>query len=107
MVPCQFNLCGSAVYDLVVYNVGASYIYNWAPDQPNMNYFAGMRKQWGLLNPMNGILTSSSDNGTSAGYTVPDWVKHATLQELQWLKDPFGRQALALLQNFGSLWGLS
>jgi hypothetical protein len=107
MVPRQFRFAGCNVYDLAVYNVGASYVFNWAPDQPNMTYFAGQRKAWGLLNLNAGILNSTSDETTSSGYTVPDWAKNATMGDLQMLKDPFGRQALAILQNFGSLWGLS
>jgi hypothetical protein len=107
MVPCQFRLAGCEIYDNAVYCCATSFIINWAPDQPNLTFFADLRKEYGIFGMKTGILNSTSDETTSAGYVVPDWAKNATLADLQTMKDPFGRQFLGLLQSMGSLWGLS
>lgn len=112
MVPYQFQLVCPApdIYQLAVCCAGASFIINWAPDAPdaaNPTYFADLRKKYGIQSSQIGLLTSASDNGTGDSFQLPDWAKEASMQDLQWLRDPFGRQLLGMLQQFGSLWGLS
>jgi hypothetical protein len=112
MVPWQFScVCPSPdIYQLAVCCAGASFLINWAPDvstAANPTYFADLRKEYGILQSQVGLVSSASDEGTSSGYQLPDWATNANMQDLQWLRDPFGRQLLALLQQFGSLWGIS
>ena len=55
-----------------------------------------------------GVIGSTSDQGTSASYATPDFMRGLSLYDLQLLKSPFGRAYLALAQRYGpAAWGLS
>jgi len=102
------------VYAFAVYNLGGSYIINFAQDMTNapvyqngLPFFAYMRKQWNISGYVSGTIQSSSDVSTSESMVVPDYAKDMSLYELQLIKDPFGRQYLSLAQNFGPLWGMN
>jgi len=98
---------GTPLYDLCVYNCGASYIINWAPDQPRMDYFKKMREGLGINTFVGGVVSSTSDETDSTTLATPDWVKGASIADLQYLKDPYGRFYLGMMQRMGSLWGMS
>lgn len=106
LTPCGFACASSTLYELMVYSCASSFLLNNTPDQPAQTYFSDLREKYGLLDSFNGIITAAGDQGTNAAAVVPDWVKRATLQELQWMKDPFGRQFLGFLQMAGSNWAL-
>ncbi|MDR8054214.1 hypothetical protein [Burkholderia cenocepacia] len=106
LTPCGFNRASSSIYELMVYACATSFLLNNTPDQLNQSWFDQVRTKYGLLDSFNGIITSAGDQGTNAAAVVPDWVKRATLAELQWMKDPFGRQFLGFLQMAGSNWAL-
>ncbi|CAB5282769.1 hypothetical protein IST455A_00477 [Burkholderia multivorans] len=106
LTPCEFQCASAAIYELMVYYAATSFLYNNAVDQPGQNWFANVQKEYGLLSGFNGIIQSAADQGTSAATVVPDWVKSATLQELQWMKDPFGQRFVGYLQMMGSVWSL-
>ncbi|WP_321868612.1 hypothetical protein [Paraburkholderia tropica] len=112
MVPGEFPWVFPSpdIYQLAVNCAAASFLINFAPDVPtaaNPTFFNDLRKQYGLFSSQVGLLSSTSDEGTSSSYQLSDWTKNANMQDLTWMKDPFGRQLLGLLQQFGSLWGLS
>lgn len=105
------------LYMLAVYNLAGSNLLNWAQDPtpitpyPNasstVGFFTYTRQQLGLGNLSLGLLTSSSDEGTSAGYQIPAAMQNLSLADLQLLKDPYGRAYLAMAQKAGTLWGLT
>ena len=106
---------GLATYQCVVGNTNTQpsadaadampgYVHVWAAAQ---GYFTAIRQSLGINNLALGVLQSSSDEGTSASYVVPDFLKNLSLADLQYIKDPYGRQYLAFAQRYGSLWGLN
>lgn len=95
------------VYALAVYNLGTSYLVNFAEDTPPDTTFSMLRKKLDIDGPALGSVTSTSDEGTSVSVQAPDFFSQLSLEELQQLKDPFGRRYLALAQKAGSVWGLN
>lgn len=96
------------IYNLAVYNLGASQIINFAEDQPGFTYFADRRKSYGILNFAAGVVASTADASTSVSLLNPDFMKQLTLQDLQNMKDPYGRQYIAFAQAYGpTIVGLS
>lgn len=102
-VPCQIMRYAPYWYDLAVYNLGASFLLNWS----NADFFVALRTSLKLNNFTAGVITNASDESTSAGLLVPDYFKNMGLMDLQMLKDPYGRQYLAIAQQLGDLWGLT
>lgn len=100
-------LCASGIYALAVYNLAGDNLVNYAPDQPNADYFTQLRKAYNLTGFVPGVVTSTSDEGTSASYLNSEFMKNLTLGNLQNLKTPWGRQYLIFAQDFGTLWGLT
>lgn len=96
-----------SIYALAVFNLAASTILNFAQDQTGRTYFTDLRKEMGMTNFSAGVITSSSDQGTSQSTLNPEFMKTLTLQNLQALNDPYGRQYLMFAQAYGSLWGLT
>lgn len=95
------------IYTLAVYNLGADMMVNWAPDQPGETFLQDLRDKFGIYNFAPGVVSASSDNGTSSSLLNPDFMKGLTLANLQNLKTPYGRQYLAWAQSFGPIWGLT
>jgi hypothetical protein len=108
--PCGSNslgYTGPSIYDLAVYNLAGDNLINFASDVPGGTFFATARQGYGLNSFVAGVVSSTSDNGTGESMTVPDSLKDLTLQNLQSLKTPWGRQYLYFAQAYGTLWGLS
>lgn len=108
--PCAVNslgYTGPSIYDLATYNLAGDNLINFATDQPGMTFFADARTSYGINSFVAGVISSTSDNGTGETMTVPDSLKNITLQNLQQLKTPYGRQYLYFAQSFGTLWGIS
>lgn len=107
----------SSFYTLAVYNLAGSNLINYAQDLPDAAevpgsdppapFFAWLRKKWNINGFVSGVINSASDEGTSESMTVQKAAEDFTLADLQYLKDPYGRQYLAFAQRFGTLWGLS
>jgi hypothetical protein len=98
---------GQDYYCFAVYLLATSFLINWCPDQTGGTYFQTLRQQWGITSFVGGTIQSSSDNGTSESLLAPDFLKGLTPGQLQQLKDPFGRQALAMAADLGPIWGIS
>lgn len=92
---------GWSLYALAVYYYGADYLINWAPDQSGQTWFADARKAFNISAPVAGIVSSTSDQGTSSSYAVPDWARGLQFGDLQLNKTPYGRAYLAIAQNAG------
>lgn len=96
-----------ANYTLAVYNLGMSNLVEWAPDQTGQTVFKDLRTQYLLNAFVSGVIQSSSDEGTSKSMVVQEAAKNFTLADLQYLKTPWGRTYLQIVQRAGTLWGLS
>ena len=97
----------STVYANAVYNLAGDMLINFANDQDGRTYFKDLRTRFNINNFQPGVISSSSDTGTSTSLLNPEFMKTLTLSDLQNLKTPFGRQYLMIAQAQGTLWGLS
>lgn len=104
-------------YMLAVYNLGTDILINIAQDpsgapvvpgsKPPQPFFAFTRKQLNLNSFVTGVITSTSDQGSSESMEVPEQVKTFTLADLQNLKTPWGRAYIGIAQSVGTDWGLT
>lgn len=113
------NSGGLTIFALAVYNLAGSNLLAYAQDQedapivpgsgePGLPFFAYTRKRWNIDGFVSGVVQSTGDEGTSTAMVVQEAAKAFTLANLQQLKDPYGRQYLALAQSYGpSTWGIS
>lgn len=115
----QLNSGGYTIYALAVYNLAGSNLLAYAQDasnaptvpgsgDPGLPFFAYARKQYNINGFVSGVVESTNDQGTGSSFVVQEAAKNFTLANLQQLKDPYGRQYLALAQSYGpSTWGIS
>lgn len=107
IVLCQLRCVSPFLYNQAVYNLAASILIQYAPDQQGSNFFAAYRSQNGIGKFTPGVITSSSDSSTSQSWLTPDFMKNLTLADLQNLKNPYGLAYLAIAQSYGAIWGLT
>lgn len=98
---------GGIGYTLAVYNCAGHIQIRITPDQTDRDFFACKRREFDLLKPSYGVVTSTSDDGTSVTLATPDALRNLTLGDLDFIKTPWGRTYLAYAQDFGGIWGLS
>ena len=98
---------GPSIYDLAVYNLAGDNLINFAQDQPGQVFFQEARASYGINSFVAGVIASTADATDSESLATPEAMKTLTLQNLQNLKTPWGRQYLYFAQAYGSLWGLS
>jgi hypothetical protein len=98
---------GSDYYVFAVYSLATSFLLNWCPDQPDQTFFADQQRQLGLTTFVGGVVQSTADQATSDSLLSPEFLSGLTIQQLQALKDPYGRQWLAMQQDMGNVWGIS
>lgn len=103
------NLPGvaSIEYTLAVYNCAGHILLRITPDMAGQTYFATARTNFQLLSLVPGVIASSSDQGTSESFRVPEQFANLTVGDLDMLKTPWGREYLAYAQDFGAISGLS
>ena len=107
------GLVSTTMWNLMTYNLAADNLINFAPDQTGQNFFTNLRVAYGITNAtavpqfVPGIVSSTSDNGTSTSLLNPDFMKEFTLSNLQNLKTPNGRIYLGYAQRMGTVWGLT
>lgn len=94
-------------YVRAVYNLGGSNVLNFAQDQDGREYFETQRKKYATNAFQPGLVTTTSDQGTVTSLLNQEAMRTFTLANLQQLKDPYGRQYLAIAQSYGTLWGAS
>lgn len=103
---------GQDYYCFAVYCLATSFLLNWCPDNPvltppNNTYFATLRSKWNLTGFVGGTIQSSADESTSESLLAPEFLKSLTPMQLQALRDPYGRQWLAMQADNGAIWGMS
>lgn len=107
MVPLDLNAMNPDMYTVCVYNYSGSLLLQWQQDYVNQVFFADARQAYGMNTFTAGVISSASDNGTSESMTVGQGLSNLDLASLQRAKDPYGRQALAIMMSLGTLWGLT
>jgi hypothetical protein len=98
------------IYTLAIYNLAMDRLVNYAQDQTGLTYFKDLRgkDQYNLQYAFApGVPSSTGDQGTSVGLLNPEWMQTLTIQDLQTLRTPWGREYMAFAQSYGNLWGLS
>lgn len=78
-------------------NPGAS----TSPGLFNLVFFSQLRQQFNLLGFVAGVVQTSTDQGTSTTLAVPDFFKNLTLDDLDFIKTPWGRAYKAYEQKAG------
>lgn len=119
-VRLGFARIAPAVYQLMVYNLGGHYLAQFAqdpfplPDPPFIvvdgvpyGFWSYLRKSTGLNGFVSGVVTASSDEGTSVSLSVPKWSDNLTMGQLQLTNTPWGRTYLGWAQDAGTAWGMS
>ena len=104
-------VCAGIEYTLAVYNCAGAILVRTTPDQAMRSTepgsFTWLRNKYGLDKPSFGVVSSTSDEGTSVSLAVPDALKQLTLGDLQFLQTPWGREFLSYNQDFGGVFGIS
>jgi len=107
IVNLQIKTLSPFLYEMALNNLAADNLVNWAQDSTGSTFWADLRKSFGVNNFAAGVVQSANDNSTGMSALVPDFFKGLTMGNLQSLKTPYGRQYLAIVQDWGPLWGLS
>lgn len=112
IVSLQLQMVSPLSYMLAVYNLAANNLVTYAEDLPDapvyqndLPFFAYQRQRFGISSFVGGVISSSSDNGTSQSIDVVDSLKSLTLLDLNALNTPWGRTYLMFAGQIGSLWG--
>jgi len=101
------NQIPSGLYTVCVYNFAGSVMLQWQQDVPGQTFFADARASYNINSFVAGVITTAGDNSTSESLTVGKGLQNLQIGDLQRLKDPYGRQALSIMQSLGTLWGLN
>lgn len=106
-IPCQLQQVSPLLYTYCVYDWGVSVLLQFQQDQAGQDYFTKLRADYGVYNLVAGVISATADEGTSTSLTVGRSLSDLSLQDLQRVKDPYGRNAIATLMSLGPLWGLT
>lgn len=91
------------LYTNAVYNLATDFLLTNATDQAGQSFFSSYQAKYNLRAFVGGVIQSASDESTSSSMVVPKQFDALTIQNLQNLKTPYGRQYLATVQSLGSL----
>jgi hypothetical protein len=83
-----------------------------APNVPGTNppqkYWAYQRSIYKIDNFTPGVVSSTSDNGSSVGLDNPEMMVQLNMMDLQNMKTPWGRRYMTIAQQMGpTAWGIS
>ena len=106
-VPQDFASVAPSIYTLTVYNWGGSQLLQYQQDIQGQTFFADARSAFNINSFVAGVVNSANDVSTGEGLSVGHGLQNLQLIDLQRIKDPYGRQALAYMQSIGTLWGLT
>ena len=107
IVYIRIQEVSQSIYDSAVYNLAFSNLIEFASDQPAQTFFADQRSKFNILGFVPGVISSTSDEGTSESLLNPDFMRGLSMADLQYLKTPWGRQYLSIAQRVGPIWGMS
>ena len=107
VVSPQIQQISSLLYDTAVYNLAADYLINYAPDVAPYDFFEQLRAKFDCIGFVSGVITSSSDSGTSQSLQVPNAFSEITISDLQRFKTKYGRRYVEIAQQCSNQWGLS
>jgi hypothetical protein len=93
-------------YTQAIYNLAGDILINYGEDVTPSTVFADIRTAYKINSFVPGMVSSTSDNGTSTSLITPDFFQNLTLSDLQLMKTPYGRAYLAIAQKAGNLWGI-
>jgi hypothetical protein len=88
-------------YVLAAYNLGMHQLLKIAQDQPGQTFFAQQRTAFKMLTFQAGPVGASADQSTSNTLVAADFIKGLTMQGLDLLNTPWGREYLAYAQMAG------
>lgn len=94
-------------YTLATYNCAGHIQIRITPDQTDRDFFRCKRREFDMLKPSYGVVSSTGDDGTSVSLATSDALRQLTLGDLDFMKTPWGREYLAYAQDFGGLFGIS
>ena len=97
------NTPGNFLYITAVYNLATDTLLTNAHDQTGQTFFSEYQQKYQLRAFVPGVISSASDESTSSSMVVPKAAEGFTIQNLQNLKTPYGREYLAIVQSVGSL----
>lgn len=101
-------MCAPLIYVLALYNLGADRLINFAMDPPDQNFFKQLRANFKINTFSPGVVAQTSDQGTAVDLLNPESMESFTLQDLQYLKTPYGRQYMAFAHMYGpNIWGVA
>lgn len=107
LVPMDFAQGLPDIYTLTVYNWAGSQLLQFQKDIAGQTFFADARASYGINSFVAGVVDSANDVSTGEHLAVGKGLQNLQLIDLQRIKDPYGRQALAFMQTLGTLWGLT
>ena len=106
-IPTELAALMPQLYVLAIYNWGASLVIQFQQDASGQVFFTNARSSFGVSNFVPGVINSASNEATSQSMTIGAGLQNMTLTDMQRVKDPYGRAALAILQDLGTLWGVT
>ena len=89
------------MYTTAVYNLATHVLVTWAQDQPNQDFFTKLQRQYNLHSLVAGAVEAASDETTSTKLKVPKFFDNITFANLDFMKTPWGRMYLEIVQSFG------
>lgn len=107
IVPTDYASVVPDIYTLTVYNWAGSQLLQFQQDYQGQTYFTQLRSQFGINNFVAGVVNAAGDVSTHESLSVGHGLRDLSILDLQRIKDPYGRQALAYMQQIGTLWGLT
>lgn len=106
-VPTDLSSISGDMYTLAVYNWAGSSLLQFQQDYTGQIFFTNARTAFKIDNFVAGVVGASADSSTSGTYIVGTGLSNLDAISLQRVKDPYGRQAIAIMQALGTLWGLT
>ncbi|MDI2113066.1 hypothetical protein [Commensalibacter nepenthis] len=110
LVPCALLCIDPYLYKQAIYNY-AIHVFITLCFDINLDYLdktklinMGFSKGTGWRN---GIVQAASDQATSVSYMTPEFYKNMSLNDFELLRTPFGREYEKLIQQVGTIWGLT
>jgi len=88
-------------YVLAVYNLGMHQLLKIGQDLVGQSFFAQQRALFKMLTFQAGPVAASADQSTSTTLVTADFIKGLTMQGLDLLNTPWGREYLAYAQSYG------